>query len=315
MLTIIIPTKNRAKLLETLLPTLLSDEFPEFKILIGNDGSTDNTQEVINRYITNNKLSVIENLESIGTIRTCCKLFQYVDTKYCMFMADDDYSNLPLIKKLLKDIIAYNSALGFGKYRIEDRGNVKDIIHPGWIERLNYQSDFLTLFAHDHYMFGAATIFQTSLLPQYQSPLGIAPFDFHLSNLVSFDNLGDFRALDWDLALSMSLQFPNEIYYLDEYVATFRIVDGQLSSDENYRFTGRAAFEMSLLILKYFENYETRTIFHKNPLIIKSVLNLLDNKRRQIKSDKLIIVNFGYMPIINSAVAILESLVTSHPSI
>jgi glycosyltransferase involved in cell wall biosynthesis len=315
MLTLIIPTKNRAKFLETLLPTLLSDECPADKILIGNDGSTDNTQEILNRHIKDKKLTVIKNLESIGAIKTYCKLFQYVDTKYCMFMADDDYTDFHLIKKLLSDIILCNSALGFGKYRIEDMGNVKDIIHPGWIERLSYQSDFLTLFAHDHYISGPATIFQTSLLPQYHTPLGIAPFDLNLNALVSFDNLGEFRALDWDLALSMSLQFPNKIYYLDEYVATFRIVDGQLSSDENYRFTGRAAFEMSLLILKYFSNYETRTLFQKNPLILKNVLNLLNNKCRQIKSDRTILIHVGYMPIINAAVAILESLATTHPSI
>ena len=315
MLTLIIPTKNRAKFLETLLPILLSDECPADKILIGNDGSTDNTQEIVNRYKTNKKLMVIKNLESIGAIKTCCKLFQFVETKYCMFLADDDYFNLPLIKKLLSDIILCKSVLGFGKYRIEDMGNVKNIIHPGWIERFSYQSDFLTLFAHDHYMFGAATIFQTSLLPQYHTPLGIAPFDLNLNTLVSFDNLGEFRALDWDLALSMSQKFPDKIYYLDEYVATFKIVDGQLSSNENYRFTGRAAFEMSLLILKYFSNYETRTLFQKNPLILKNVLNLLNNKCRQIKSDRTILIHVGYMPIINAAVAILESLITSHPSV
>jgi hypothetical protein len=254
-------------------------------------------------------------LESIGAVRTNCKLFQYIETEYFMYMSDDDYIDISLIKKLLEGIISSNSALGFGKYRLEDMGKVKDIIHPGWVERLRYQSDFLTLFAHDHYMFGPATIFQTSLLPRYHSPLGIAPFDLSLNTLVSFDNLGEFRALDWDLALSMSLKFPSKIYYLDEYVATFRIVDGQLSSDEKYRFTGRAAFEMSLLILKYFENYETRTLFQKNPLIIKSVLNLLDNKCRQIKSDRTILIHVGYMPIINAAVAILESLITSHPSV
>ena len=308
MLTLIIPTKNRAKLLENLLPTLLSDECPADKILIGNDGSTDNTQEIVNRYLKNSKLMVIKNPESIGAIKTCCKLFQFVNTKYCMFLSDDDYFDIPIIKKLLSDIMLSNSVLGFGKYRIEEKGQVKDIIHPGWIERLSYQSDFLTLFAHDHYIFGAATIFQTSLLPQYYSSLGTAPFDLKLNNLVSFDNLGEFRALDWDLALSMSLKFPGKIYFLDEYVATFRIVDGQLSSDEKYRFTGRAAFEMALLILKYFEKFETRTLFQKNPLITKNVLNLLDNKFRQIKSDRKPQIHVGYMPIINAAIAILETI-------
>ena len=309
MLTIIIPTKNRAKYLDYLMPILLSDDCPADKILIGNDGSTDNTQEIINRYITSKKLSAITNPKSIGALATNCKLFQQIETKYFMFMSDDDYIDNKLIKKLLSGIILSDSALGFGKYRIDNMGNIQDIIHPGWVERINYQSDFLTSFAHDHYMFTAATIFKTSLLPQNRSNEGVVPFDINLNDFVKFDNLGEFRALDWDLALNMTLQFPNRIFYLDEYVATFRKVDGQLSSDENYQFSGRSAMEMAILILKYFSNYEIRTLFQQNPIILKSVSNLLSHKINQIKSDKKELALAGYMPMIKAAKTLLESLV------
>jgi glycosyltransferase involved in cell wall biosynthesis len=308
MLSIIIPTKNRAKLLEALLPLLLSDDCPAEKILIGNDGSTDHTQEVINQYVKNEKLISITNSTSIGGLATACTLLQSVNTKYFMSMSDDDFFENYLIRKLLDGIISTDAVVGFGKYRIENQGDFQDVMHPGWIQRTSYQSDFLSLLAHDNYMFGSASIFQTSLLPQYVTHLVSLPFDLKLNDLVKFDNLGDFRALDWDLALNTAMQFPKQIYFLDEYVATFRKVDGQLSSDENYQFTGRAAFEMSLLLLKYLSKHDIRTLLKKNPTILEQVIVLLNHKINQIKPDRAHIVLDDYLPVIHAASALLGHL-------
>jgi len=310
MLSIIIPTKNRAKLLEALLPLLLSDDSPAEKILIGDDGSSDHTQEVINRHIKNKKLMLITNPISIGGVATVCKLLQHVNTKYFMFMSDDDYFDNHLIKKLLNGVISTDSVVGFGKYRIENQGNFQDIIHPGWIQRAAYESDFLSLLAHDHYIFGSASIFQRSFLPQYTygTHLESVPFDLGLNNLVQFDTLGDFRALDWDLALNVALQFPKRIYFLDEYVATFRKVDGQLSSDENYQFTGRSAFEMSLLLLKYLSKHESRTLLKKNPSALEQIIILLNHKINQIKPDRSHTFLEDYLPVISAASALLGHL-------
>ena len=42
---------------------------------------------------------------------------------------------------------------------------------------------------------------------------------------------------------------PDNIYFHDDYCCVFRQLDNQMSSDRFYNFTGRAAFEMSLIIL------------------------------------------------------------------
>jgi hypothetical protein len=227
-----------------------------------------------------------------------------------MFMSDDDYFDNHLIKKLLNGVISTDAVVGFGKYRIENQGNFQDIIHPGWIQRAAYESDFLSLLAHDHYIFGGAAIFQRSLLQQYKygAPLESVPFDLGLNDLVQFDTLGDFRALDWDLALNVAMQFPKQIYFLDEYVATFRKVDSQLSSDENYQFTGRAAFEMSLLLLKYLSKHQIRTLLKKNPSALEQIIILLDHKINQIKPDRSHMFLEDYLPVISAANALLGHL-------
>ncbi|MDA1334997.1 MAG: glycosyltransferase family 2 protein [bacterium] len=49
--TVILPTLNRAKLLPRAIDSVLSQSFKDFELLILNDGSTDNTEEVIKEYM------------------------------------------------------------------------------------------------------------------------------------------------------------------------------------------------------------------------------------------------------------------------
>jgi glycosyltransferase involved in cell wall biosynthesis len=306
MLTILLPTKNRAHLLEPLLPILLSDKCPAEKVLICNDGSTDKTQEILNFYKDNKKLTIFENSQSIGAMRSHCLLFKHVTTKYFMQMGDDDYFDMNLVEELLNSMELNNSVMGFGKYRVEDSIEIKDLNHPGWSHRKIYGSDFLTLLAHDHYMFG--TIFQTSLVPECFINNEKVPYDLNLNEFVLFDNIGEFRALDWDIHLNMSLKFPDQIYFLEKYISTFRKTDGSLSSADIYQHTGRAAFEMSVLILKYLANYEIRRFVLENPVIVERITQLLVHKQNQIIDKSSQLVNVGYLPIINAAKTLLDSL-------
>ena len=63
--SIIVPTYNRALSLENLLNSLLNINYPRnyYEIIVVNDGSTDNTQDVLNRFNKKIKFFNIENSE------------------------------------------------------------------------------------------------------------------------------------------------------------------------------------------------------------------------------------------------------------
>jgi glycosyltransferase involved in cell wall biosynthesis len=58
LLTVFTPTYNRAKLLKRLYDSLCVQTFADFEWLIVDDGSADNTEEIVNGFIAENKIDI-----------------------------------------------------------------------------------------------------------------------------------------------------------------------------------------------------------------------------------------------------------------
>lgn len=57
--SIVVPTYNRANLIGFTLDSLLAQEFPAFEVLIIDDGSKDNTVEVVKRYLSDSRVQYL----------------------------------------------------------------------------------------------------------------------------------------------------------------------------------------------------------------------------------------------------------------
>ena len=58
MITILTPTYNRAKLLNRLYQSLCLQTVQNFEWIIVNDGSKDNTDEIVHTFISENKINI-----------------------------------------------------------------------------------------------------------------------------------------------------------------------------------------------------------------------------------------------------------------
>jgi len=105
---ILISTYNGEKYITELLDSILSQSFKDFKIIIRDDCSDDNTVKIINEYINKYplKICIINNdLVRLKPKNSFEALLKYSNAKYIMFCDQDDYWLPNKIEKTLIKMI------------------------------------------------------------------------------------------------------------------------------------------------------------------------------------------------------------------
>ena len=94
MITILLATYNGEKYLSEQINSLLNQSFKDFKILVRDDGSTDGTLDVLNRFINDypQKITLLNDRTPTGSsARNFFRLLSAVDDDYVMFCDQDDF--------------------------------------------------------------------------------------------------------------------------------------------------------------------------------------------------------------------------------
>lgn len=144
-IAILISTFNGEKFLKQQLDSILDQTFKDFKIIIRDDGSNDNTISIIREYIElypNIINLLIDNDGNLGSTKSFFKLLNEINNeKYIMFADQDDFwfeNKIELFLKKIQDLEMINCsdspALVFGDMIVVDR-NLKIIENSFW----NYQ--------------------------------------------------------------------------------------------------------------------------------------------------------------------------------
>jgi glycosyltransferase involved in cell wall biosynthesis len=104
--SIVIPTYNRAKDLDRCLKSLVYQTFNNFEVLIGDDGSEDNTFEIVQSYKTKLKIKYFKMPNFGGPAKARNEGIKNAEGKYIAFLDSDDWwspdklsSSLPSLLK------------------------------------------------------------------------------------------------------------------------------------------------------------------------------------------------------------------------
>lgn len=90
-ITVLMPVYNGEKYLKEAIDSILNQTFTDFEFLIINDGSTDNSEEIIKSY-KDPRIKLIKNEENLGIIKTLNKGLDLAKGKYIIRMDADDIS-------------------------------------------------------------------------------------------------------------------------------------------------------------------------------------------------------------------------------
>lgn len=113
-LTIAIPTYNRSFFLNNNLKQLLKEYDNNFEIIIQDNASTDNTEEIVEKYIKLGLPIIYErNLTNLGWAKNFEICFKKAKTKYMILLGDDDIIVNGGVDIILNNINEYSPDLVF----------------------------------------------------------------------------------------------------------------------------------------------------------------------------------------------------------
>jgi len=91
MISVIIPTYNRASMIERTIDSVLAQTYPDIQLIIIDDGSTDNTQAVIQKYLNQTDLNIEYYYKNNGGCSTARNEgLKYAKGDYIAFLDSDD---------------------------------------------------------------------------------------------------------------------------------------------------------------------------------------------------------------------------------
>ena len=101
MVSVVMLTYKRANIVSTAIDSILNQTYKDFEFIILNDGSPDNTDEIISRY-KDKRIRYYKNQQNKGISYSRNKVTKLARGKYIMIMDDDDISLPQRIEKQVK---------------------------------------------------------------------------------------------------------------------------------------------------------------------------------------------------------------------
>lgn len=91
-ISVVIPTYNRAHYLKTAIYSCLQQDYPNFEVIVSDNASSDNTQQMITTCFNDQRLKYYRNETNLGAIGNIRKAaFEHAAGDWFIVLSDDDY--------------------------------------------------------------------------------------------------------------------------------------------------------------------------------------------------------------------------------
>lgn len=128
IVTVIMPVYNGERYIEESIKSVFEQTYDDIELLVINDGSNDNSSEVLNYLLENKKSSVnmrIIEQDNQGICKTRNKALDIATGDFIMFMDQDDFMRPDCVERLYKEIETQNADLVIGGFDlIDDKHNI-----------------------------------------------------------------------------------------------------------------------------------------------------------------------------------------------
>lgn len=148
--SIIVPVYNTSKQLRNCLDSLVNQTNKDIEIIIINDGSTDDSEEIIQEYVKKyENLITYYSKENEGIAKTRNLGIEKAKSDYILFVDSDDYIDIHLIEKLMPYISEKIDLIKFKLQRVNENGNVLEKVDGPVFDEMSGGEAFNRLYSED----------------------------------------------------------------------------------------------------------------------------------------------------------------------
>lgn len=158
MISVIVPIYNAEKYLNKCLTSIINQTYRELEIILVNDGSTDESLAICEKYKQDDDRIVIVNKHNEGLVRARKDGIRMAKGEYITFVDADDWIDITTYKKLYTgkaDIISYGLTEEYENYS----KNKTDKIEPGLYDKKRIHDQIIPN------MLSSAIFFEFGMLP------------------------------------------------------------------------------------------------------------------------------------------------------
>lgn len=217
VLTVMMPSYNYARFLRQAIETMLNQSFSDFEFLIVEDGSSDESPEIIKEYMQQDRrIRTLFHPRNKGMLECVNEGTTLAKGKYIHYLAADDFRYPGFLQKCM-DVLFHNSDLGMCCTQFH-YGNKKELI----LETCGFESSGTTLYLEPKQMV-------TSFLKQNLKIFALAAIlkKEHVQGYGGFDPKLYYLS-DWYLLNEIAFNHPLAI--IREPLSRFRIHDSNFSN-------------------------------------------------------------------------------------
>ena len=282
-LSVIVPTYNTGNNIKRCLESILNQNLEDVEILVINDGSTDNTSEIINEYVMENpeKITYYEK-ENKGVADTRNFGISKAKGKYILFVDADDY----IMPKLLEEIQTYIKQdidiVKFKLQRVNENGDILEKVDGAVFNKTDGQTAFNMLCFSDVLLDSPCVyVFKKELfeLNNLQFKVNTEHEDFGLIPLII---LKAKSVISINLYGYFYIQTNGSITRNEDYAKTLKKVnDTLLHYDNMLEFIKRE--DLTKITVKNLKTYYTNAIILKLKELRKEDIDIYIKKINQRK--------------------------------
>lgn len=126
--SVIVPVYNSSNIIERCLNSIINQNYSNLEIICVNDGSTDNSHEILKQFAKKDKRIIIINKKNEGVSSARNLGLSMATGKYIVFADIDDYLMRDMVERLVYKIEIDKSDLVICNYKIKNREKISDNI-------------------------------------------------------------------------------------------------------------------------------------------------------------------------------------------